>query len=557
MKEEGLFGIAVRLLRPFWPVVAVATVLGALSGVATAWLLSTINRAFHSSDPVGPLLLSFAGLAVFVLVCEIVSDLGNAYVGQQIVARLRTELTDKVLTAPIDSIERFRLHRVIAALNQDVDTISNFTFAFSSIAIAASVTIGCIAYLVFLSPPLFAISAVALGIGIAISTYARRKGIKGFQASREAADDLQKHYRSITDGAKELRINRQRRAHVHGDELGRTIARARDVQLRAMRIFMSANALNDAVFWGVVALMIGMQAMLAIDRTALSGFVLVLLYVKGPLDQLVGSFPLFARAHVSLKRVAELSREFASPEAHLLVSDARPISTLSGQIELVDVAYRFPAQAGKEPFELGPVNLSIEPGKILFVVGENGSGKTTLVKLILGLYAPQEGTIALNSEPVTPEHRDDYRQLFSAIFFDYYLFDELVVPNGVLPEEIASYLEKLEIAHKVAVEDGKFTTTDLSAGQRKRLALIHVYLEGRPIIVMDEWAAEQDPTFRRIFYEELLPDLKRQGKTLIVISHDDRYFGAADRLVRLEGGRIVETIENRAGPAKITTLARE
>lgn len=551
-QQANLMLEGIRLLRPFWALVISVTALGALSGVATAWLLSTINEAFHSVAPTSKLLLGFTSIVVFVLLGEIVSDLGNAYVGQQIVARLRKELTDKVLMAPIDKIERFRIHRVIAALNQDIDTISSFTFSFSSLAISTSVTVGCIAYLLILSPTLFAIAAVGLTVGVGVSTYSRRKGIKGFQASREMADELQKYYRSITDGAKELRINRQRRAHVHKDQLAGTIDRARDFQLRAMRIFMSANALSDAAFWTVIAILIGTKATLNVDGAVLSGFILVLLYVKGPIDQLVGSFPMFARAKVSLTRIAELSRDFANPEPHLLIDDAHPVSTDVSTIDLVGVRYAFPSVGCAEPFRLGPISLSICSGEILFIVGENGSGKTTLTKLILGLYQPQQGQVLLNGNNVTPEKRDDYRQLFSAIFFDYFLFDDLVVPQDADTAAIKTYLEKLEIAHKVTVEDGEFSTTDLSAGQRKRLALVQVWLEGRPVIVLDEWAAEQDPTFRRLFYTEMLPDLRRQGKTIIVISHDDRYFGAADRIVRMEKGRIVEMIDNIAGDTRDT-----
>lgn len=108
-----------------------------------------------------------------------------------------------------------------------------------------------------------------------------------------------------------------------------------------------------------------------------------------------------------------------------------------------------------------------------------------------------------------------------------------------MPESAEVYLKRLEIAHKVSIRDGSFTTTDLSTGQRKRLALINAWLEERPVLVFDEWAADQDPTFRRIFYTELLPELKRLGKTIIVISHDDRYFDVADRLVRMAAGKVV------------------
>jgi putative ATP-binding cassette transporter len=174
----------------------------------------------------------------------------------------------------------------------------------------------------------------------------------------------------------------------------------------------------------------------------------------------------------------------------------------------------------------------------VFIVGENGCGKTTLIKLLLGLYAPTEGEIRVNDKPITAVNRDDYRQNFTTIFADYYLFDDLIQGDREVPQDATRYLERLEIAHKVSVRDGAFSTTDLSTGQRKRLALVNAWLEERPVLVFDEWAADQDPTFRRIFYTELLPDLKRLGKTIIVISHDDRYFDVADQLVRMEAGKV-------------------
>ena len=179
----------------------------------------------------------------------------------------------------------------------------------------------------------------------------------------------------------------------------------------------------------------------------------------------------------------------------------------------------------------------------MFIVGENGCGKTTLIKLLLGLYAPQQGEIRLNGKAVEAQTRDDYRQLFTTIFADYYLFDDVVQGDMKIPQDAEQYLKRLEISHKVSITDGQFSTTDLSTGQRKRLALVNAWLEERPVLVFDEWAADQDPTFRRIFYTELLPDLKRLGKTIIVISHDDRYFDVADQLVRMDSGKVSTALE--------------
>lgn len=533
----NVMGEAMRLLRPFWPIAVFATAMGTASGLATAWLLATINKAFHADDVTSALLWTFAGLVMLTLIGEIASDLGNSWIGQRIVASLRKDLVAKIICAPIDRIERYRAHRLITSLTADVETISAFTFSFSSIAIAFSVTAGCIIYLLFLSPALFGIVAVAIAIGIAVNRIARNRGGRHFETARAAQDDLQKHYRAITDGAKELRINRERRRRVHRVQIDSTIDKVRDLKVAAMRVFMTANACDAALFFAVVGLIIGLQGAFGVERTVVSGFVLVLLYLKGPLDQVVGAYGAFANAQVSFRHVAQLSAAFESPEPHLLSAEPLPPAMAIESIRLENVTYAFPVSDGAEPFVLGPIDLTVRGGEILFVVGENGSGKTTLIKLILGLYAPQGGAILLNGKPVGAEDRDAYRQCFSAVLFDYFLFDDLM-PSGTGQGAIQSWLERLGMAHKVAVRDGVFSTTDLSAGQRKRLALIQACLEGRSVIVFDEWAAEQNPAFRRLFYQEMLPELKRQGKTLIVISHDDRYFGAADRLLVLENGRL-------------------
>jgi len=186
----------------------------------------------------------------------------------------------------------------------------------------------------------------------------------------------------------------------------------------------------------------------------------------------------------------------------------------------------------------------------LFITGGNGSGKTTLAKLLLSLYIPKEGEIYLDGKVLTDETREQYRQLFSVVFSDFYLFESLFGLDSIyLDANAQKYLAQLQLDHKVKVEDGVLSTIDLSQGQRKRLALLTAYLEDRPIYLFDEWAADQDPLFKEIFYYQLLPELKARGKALIVISHDDRYYQVADRVIKLEAGKLQQA-EIIAAPAK-------
>lgn len=539
-QPTGILTTALILIRPFWPIAVLAVVMGSASGIAAAGLLAIINDALHDgAGGLGRALLVFAALCLITLVGEIVSDIATNVVGQRIVASLRKELCTRILTAPIARVEQYQVHRLITVLNSDVDTISNFSFLFSPLAIAAAITIGCLVYLLTLSVVLFPVALVAIAAGMVIQHVAREHGIQHFTHSRDVEDELQKHYRAVIEGAKELRINRVRRAGVFA-AVGEAADRICDLRLRAVRIYCSANAFGAALFFVVIGLVLTLQHVAGdADQSVLSGFALVLLYMKSPVQQLVGALPVIGRAQVALRRIADLSTQFANSEPHLAITAPQGALPPVETIALKGARFAFPAESGSQPFELGPVDLRISRGEIVFIVGENGCGKTTLIKLLLGIYELQHGELQLNGAPVMADRRDDYRQLFSAVFFDYYLFSEILSADAEAFAEVDRYCERLEIADKVTVADSRFSTTDLSTGQRKRLALIQVYVEGRPVAVFDEWAAEQDPTFRRIFYEQLLPDLRRRGKTLIVVSHDDRYFHVADRCIHLDAGRIV------------------
>jgi len=183
--------------------------------------------------------------------------------------------------------------------------------------------------------------------------------------------------------------------------------------------------------------------------------------------------------------------------------------------------------------------MMLEAGETIFLVGGNGSGKTTFAKVLTGLYQPESGEIRLADQLIGDHNRDQYRQNFSAVFSDFYLFDSFVGLSAPgLDHRAADYLSKLGLADKVCVNNGVLSTTELSQGQRKRLALLTAYLEDRPFLVFDEWASDQDPQFKEVFYTKLLPELKDRGKTVLVITHDDRYLGMADRVVKLDCGKI-------------------
>jgi putative ATP-binding cassette transporter len=212
----------------------------------------------------------------------------------------------------------------------------------------------------------------------------------------------------------------------------------------------------------------------------------------------------------------------------------------SDRISLRGVTHTYYRERDDRQFVLGPLDLDLKKGEMLFIVGGNGSGKSTLAKLLAGLYEPEAGAILVDGVAIDDQRREAYRHLFSAVFSDFYLFERLLGAD-LLEEDARRYLVELQLSHKVRVEEGKLSTVELSSGQRRRLALLGVYLERRSICIFDEWASDQDPIFKEVFYRQVLPDLQAQGRTLVVVTHDDRYFGVADRILKLEDGKLVPT----------------
>jgi putative ATP-binding cassette transporter len=265
-----------------------------------------------------------------------------------------------------------------------------------------------------------------------------------------------------------------------------------------------------------------------------------------PLQVIMNSLPQLSRANIALQTVTDLGFALTSDKPEDLTEAAVPVNELQ-KLELKALTHTYKRENECEDFAIGPVDLVIERGELLFITGGNGSGKTTLVKLITGLYMPETGHIHLNGRLIDEHNVEWYRQHFSVVFSDFYLFEHLLGLSKHDTEiQAQHYLEELKLSQKVKVANGKLSTTELSQGQRKRLALLTAYLEDRPVYVFDEWAADQDPYFKNIFYMHLLPELKARGKTVIVISHDDRYFDVADRIIKLSDGQIISDPANPA-----------
>lgn len=533
MRSPRLLGEVIRLLLPFWKIILLATVAGGAGGMTMAWALSIINGALASAVST-QMLLGFAGLCALSLGGQLVAGISNSMLGQKIVAKLRRQVCGRILRAPLALIEQEKSHRLLAVLNGDVDKIAELGNHFAGYTTALAIVVGCFAYLFMLSPPMLGLAMALAAIGWGLNYAAMGRWLVHFDRARGLEDKLQKQYRSIIEGAKELRLNDTRHRRVENDGVGLTDHIAR-LNSRAFAIFWVVDTISIALVFVFVGAALALRPYLDIDGKAITGFIIVILFAKGPVEDLAGALPVFGQARIAFGRISALAATLTEGGEKGLSPNAQCFRHSLG---LRDVRYGFPGSDQRNGFELDIPALDIKRGEITFIVGGNGSGKTTLIKVLLGLYQPHSGALLLDGLPVAPAEIGAYRNLFSGVFTDYHLFDELVTSPGG-EERVNAWLHRFGLTDVVDFENGAFSTTDLSTGQRKRLAFIHAVLEDRPILMLDEWAADQDPEYRTLFYTVLLPELRNAGKTIIAISHDDRYFGAADRIIHLSRGRIV------------------
>lgn len=519
----------------------VAIIAGLVSAVANTGLIALINETLaNEQGPWALFMWGFAGLCALMLLGSLLSGFLLYFLSFNSAYRLQLHLSRQILATPLRKLEELGPHRLLVALTEDIQMLAEMVRCIPSICIDLITFIGCLIYVGWLSwQVLLGLFGFLIVTGL---TYAvvQVRAERFLRQARDQQDALFSHFRALTDGTKELQLNSRRRHAFFRDLLQPTAWAA----LRSGR--MGASLFFSAGWWGQTLLMafvglllFGLPSMIPnTDRQVLSGYTLAILYLLAPLGNLVNLLPVFSRAGVVLNKIDSLGLSLSAPPQEI-AGPPQPPPVHWRRLQLVAVTHSYHREREDSSFTLGPISFEFQPGEIVFLIGGNGSGKTTLAKLITGLYTPEDGQIVLDGNPITNDNRDSYRQLFSAVFADFYLFDRLLGLDAADADSNARhYLTQLQLHHKVTIDHGALSTIELSQGQRKRLALLTAYLEDRPFYVFDEWAADQDPVFRELFYTQLLPELKRNGKTVLVITHDDRYFATADRIFKLDYGRL-------------------
>ena len=533
-----------------WPFLMVMA-LSLLSAVLGIGLIAFINlRLIETPDISLSVLPEFLGLLLLLMVVTLGSQLALTTLGHHFVYRLRSEFIKRLMDTHVERIEKLGSAALLAGLTSDVRNITIAFVRLPELVQGIILTLGSAAYLAWLSPQMLGVTAIWVAVTIYGGYVLVARVYKHLAQLRDIEDQLYNDYQTVIEGRKELALNRERAERVYEDTY---IPHATDYRrhiIRADTYHLSAVNWSNIMMLGAIGLVFWMANSLGwSDTNVAATFSLTLLFLRTPMLSAIGALPTLLTAQVAFNKLNKF--QLAPYDADF----PRSLEPARWQtLEMRDVVFQY----ADNTFSVGPLNLKIERGELLFLIGGNGSGKSTLAMLLTGLYQPVSGAIYLDGKKIEASNQDDYRKLFSAVFTDVWLFDRLLGPQGAQAntELVSSWLERLKMSEKLELENGTILNLKLSKGQRKRVALLLALVEERDIILLDEWAADQDPHFRREFYQLLLPLMQQMGKTIFAISHDDHYFIHADRLLEMRQGQLSELTGQEREHASRDAVAR-
>jgi putative ATP-binding cassette transporter len=520
--------------------------LAAMTAIAAAsitMLLGLVNEAAREASG-GTVSMTLAARFVIASVLFAIAQNYSLVTASQDVERMlhriRLRLFNEARRADLVTVERIGRAALHQTLIQETQILAQNTPMLLVGAQQIAMLVFLAAYLAWLSP-----TACAMAFGFAAFTLAvrfRRMVAlgKSMQSAQEAELAVFDGLTDLMRGFKETRMSDVRAAGLLSDLRG-TSARARSVQTGVKKRWGREFALLQSLFYALIGMMVFAAPLFAADYyQVVVEATVVTLFIVGPVGTLAYVTPLVSQTEFALANIDAMEERLRAAADGVPEESAAALEHAPSSIALSSASFAYADRNGAATFAVGPIEAEFRAGEITFITGGNGSGKSTMLRLLTGLVPLGEGCLLADGAPVEPERMQSYRDQISAVFSDNHLSRRLYGIENGRAERANLLLERLEMAEKTAIRDGAFTTIDLSMGQRKRLALVTALAEDKRIIVLDEWAAGQDPYFRRVFYEEILPELKQQGKIVICVTHDDRWFGVAGRVLHMNDGRFEE-----------------
>jgi putative ATP-binding cassette transporter len=514
---------------------------GGLSGYAILFAINSGGQAADSGNPsLWSATLFVVALLLFVQTQHYILITTTAEI-QAIIHRIRLRLMDYVRHSELLGLDSIGRAEIIAAITRETATLTQAsnTLPFT---VQSGILITLVAvYVAYESIIAFLLAFVIIGVGAALFHAKNRQLAIEMREMHTWENRLLDRLSDLLDGFKEVRLNSARSDELY-DEIAEVSRSAANIKIRTQsetykRIVLLQSSLYTLV--GAVAFVVPVLSE-SLEPGSITKTVTALVFIVGACFGLVQSIPVITSANDAADNIQKLEDRLRET-----VTESGPVAAPRKQFKLIEmrnVEFSYVDKWSDTFFKVGPIDFRLNAGELVFVTGGNGSGKSTFLKLLAGLYQPDSGEIVFDGVYVTDRTRQDYRELIAAVFPDFHTFQRLYGIPDPDPDEVERLLAEFRLLDKTGIINREFRTVDLSSGQRKRLALIVSLLEKRPILLLDEWASDQDPEFRRKFYFELLPALTAAGATVVAISHDDRYIEELDapaRKLRMDEGRFV------------------
>jgi putative pyoverdin transport system ATP-binding/permease protein len=521
-----------------------------LSGMSNAFILFVINGAAATvtyREVNTRLFLMFVVVITIYIVTQQYIFKRASYIVDQIIQKIRINLTDKIIQrAELIDLDAIGNSRIYNHMTHQTGEVSNSSNEITAAVQSLIMVVFSILYLGTLSIQALIVTVAVVAVGMIVYLGMEKKIIPFINKHNDSEIRLFSTLSHLLDGFKEIKLSHERGEDIRQD-INNISIEARDNSITTKVMYSNAYIFAQTFFYVLIGIMVFiLPRFFEIYTESVIQITAVILFIIGPLSSVVAGIPAYTRSNIAIQNIHKLELELDNLNTEPPTFSKTVHHTFSSfkELHFRSLEFHYYDRNKERSFSVGPVDFSIKKGETVFLVGGNGSGKSTLLKLVTGLYRPAKGEILIDGVPVRGSSMQEYRELYSAIFADFHLFEKLYGIRDYEPAMIDDLLREMRLSDKTAFENGQFTNINLSTGQKKRIAMIVSRLEDRQVYIFDEWAADQDPQFREYYYYELLPELKRAGKTVIVVSHDDsKYYATADRVYKMNMGQLTDTTE--------------
>ncbi|MGQ3679613.1 cyclic peptide export ABC transporter [Tenacibaculum discolor] len=481
----------------------------------------------------------FLSIVVYTYLLNIIFQKGLNKFSFKVLYDNEKKIFRKILQAPLIKLEKLGSARFFTAV-EDLRIFSMLPYTITHTVNSVLMLVLCLVYLFTLSIP-SALIVIGLVIMIgALYFIVMNMMSKQVESLRKFNDDYYEYVDDVMKGFKKLKLSFFRTENLMNKFLIPNRNEAGELDFKINYVFLSINLISQYGLYFVIATILFLLPEWGLlNRSDVIAYVVVMLFISGPINNLINLQQMYTRFIVANRRIKSFMKDFeVEDNKNTLLKPQRTNDFTS--IEYKNVYFSYNEEQPDSSFALGPINLELKKGETVFIVGGNGSGKSTFINTLTGLYAPTKGQILFDEEENITEQ---IQSLTAAVFTDNHIFsknyEEYELENNI---EYKEYLKLMELEEVVGNDKDSSVRRKFSKGQSKRMSLIFALLEDKPILILDEWAADQDPYFRKFFYEELIPKFKQEGKTIIAVTHDDAYFHQADRILKFDYGQIVKDI---------------